>query len=543
MPLKQLARFARTSLGHAALRKIFRADLKIERLETIPDSLRGDVPLDTNVHPGRAPREAASQGLPAPKGQGWAPSAAALVAQYREGRRSPVEVVDRAIAEARRLATLEPSVGPIYEFCEASARAEAEASAARWRAGKPLSFFDGVPWVVKEQTAVKGCARKFGSAYLPPTPQPDDATPVARMRAAGAIVLGTSHSTEFGMTPSGANAKRTMPRNPHDPGYLAGGSSTGSGVAVATGLVPVALGSDGGGSIRIPASINGVFGIKATWGRVSRNGDAAGGSVAHTGPIAGSTTDLAHALEIIGGADPNDPQTYANPRREAGSFVAALSRGVRGMTIGVVDSEWADAPEPVQRAGRAAIHALEKEGAKIVDIRLELAKFAAAIGYVIIAGEARAGLRADFRDHGDEMSEDLQVTLSSLDAFGAVEYLDACRLRSGLRRELANAFTQIDLLALPSAAPASKVSDTDMKTGFLDTKVIDGLCRFMFLGNLSGLPALSAPVGCDNFGLPVGLQLMGDAWDEATLIAAAAHLERIGVAVPRRPRITASILP
>jgi aspartyl-tRNA(Asn)/glutamyl-tRNA(Gln) amidotransferase subunit A len=117
------------------------------------------------------------------------------------------------------------------------------------------------------------------------------------------------------------------------------------------------------------------------------------------------------------------------------------------------------------------------------------------------------------------------------------------RLRTCLRRELAAAFGNIDLLALPSAAtPAAKVSDTDMRTGFLDTKVIDGLCRFMFLGNLTGLPALSAPVGCDNFGLPVGLQLVGDAWDEATIFAAAAHLERIGVAVPRRPRISATIL-
>lgn len=543
LPLKQLARFARTSLGHAALRKIFRADLKIERLETIPDALRGDVPLDTNPHPGRPPRVAASQNLPAPTGQGWAPSAATLAAQYREGRLSPVEIVDRAIAEAKRLATLEPSVGPIYEFCEESAREEARASAARWKEGKPLSFFDGVPWVVKEQTAVKGCARRFGTAYLPPTPMPEDATPVARMRAAGAITLGTTPSTEFGMTPSGANGKRTMPRNPHEPNHLAGGSSTGTGVAVATGLVPVGLGSDGGGSIRIPASINGVFGIKPTWGRVSRYGDAAGGSVAHTGPIACSTTELAHALEIMGGVDATDPQTYGNPRRERGSFVTALSRGVRGMTIGVVESEWSDAPEPVQRAGRAALEELEKEGAVLVDVRLELAKYAAAIGYVIIAGEARAALRADFRDHGEEMSDDLQVTFASLDAFGALEYLDACRLRSGLRRELATAFGAVDLLALPSAAPASKVSDTDMKTGFLDTKVIDGLCRFMFLGNLSGMPALSAPVGCDNYGLPVGLQLMGDAWDEATVFAASAHLERIGVAVPRRPRITASILP
>jgi aspartyl-tRNA(Asn)/glutamyl-tRNA(Gln) amidotransferase subunit A len=141
------------------------------------------------------------------------------------------------------------------------------------------------------------------------------------------------------------------------------------------------------------------------------------------------------------------------------------------------------------------------------------------------------------------MSDDLQVSFAALDAFTAMEYLDTCRLRTGLRREMAHAFLEVDLIALPSTVGvAAKVSDTDMRTGFLDTKVIDGLCRFAFLGNLTGLPAATMPVGCDATGLPVGLQLVGDAWDEATIFAACAHLERVGAAVPRRPRVTANLL-
>lgn len=540
--LRNLARFARTRVGGIALQRVFRTELGIDRLEQLGDDLRGDVPLDTNVHPGRPPRAVPSEGLPAFSAQGWAPSMTALTTAYRTGRVSPREVVRRVFDEARRLAALEPTVGPICEYAEETAMHEAEASEKRWRDGHPR-LFDGVPWAVKEQTAVQGLARRAGTAFVDPSPQPEDATVVGRVRAMGAITIGSTPMTEFGMTPSGANSKRAMPRNPHAVAHLAGGSSTGSGVAVATGLVPFALGADGGGSIRIPASINGVFGIKPTWGRVSRCGDHFVGSVAHVGPIACSTIDLAHALEVMSGHDPRDPQTFAAPRREAGSFVAALSRGVRGLVIGVPESEWADASEPVQRAGRAALSALEKEGALLVPLRLELAQHAAAIGYVIIAGEARAGLRKEWRDHADEMGEDLQVSFSALDAFSALEYLDVCRLRSGLRRELARAFGTIDLLALPSTVSAApKVSDTDMRTGFIDTKVLDGLCRFMFLGNLTGLPALSAPVGCDAVGLPVGLQLVGDAWDEATIFAAAGHLERMGVAIPRRPRITASIL-
>jgi aspartyl-tRNA(Asn)/glutamyl-tRNA(Gln) amidotransferase subunit A len=544
VPLKNLARFARTRVGGIALQRVLRGDLAIDRLESLPDAARGDVPLDTRPHPGRPPREHAGEDLPWPEGA-WGPSVLSLGRLYREGKLSPPDVVRRAFDEAKRLASLEPTVGPICDFADEEAlETEAEAAAQRWREGRPLSALDGMPWAVKEQTALRGLPRRSGTAYADPSPQPRDATAVARVRAAGAIAIGTTPMTELGMTPNGANSKRAMPRNPHATDRLAGGSSTGSGVAVATGLLPFALGADGGGSIRIPSAMNGVFGIKPTWGRVSRSGDTSGGTVAHLGPLAISTVDLAHALEAMSGVDPEDPQTFAAPDRAPGSFVRALGRGVRGMVIGVPESEWADASEPVQRAGRAAIQALEREGAKIVPLSLELAKHAPAIGYVVIACEARAAVRTEWRDHADEMGDDLQVTFASLDAFTAVEYLDVCRLRTGLRREMARTFVEgVDLVAMPSTvSPAARVSDLDMRTGFLDTKVIDALCRFSFLGNLTGLPALSAPVGCDAAGLPVGLQLVGDAWDEATVLAASAHLERIGVAVPRRPRITAEIL-
>jgi aspartyl-tRNA(Asn)/glutamyl-tRNA(Gln) amidotransferase subunit A len=540
--LKNLARFARTRIGGIALQRMFRSDLGIGLLEKLPDSHRADVPLDTRAHAGRAPREHESQDLPWPT-PGWAPTAATITAAYREGRVSPRDVTARVLGEARRLASLTPSVGPVLDYADAAAMDEATESEKRWRAGKPLGPFDGVPWVVKEQTAVRGLPRKGGTSFLDGAGQAKDGTSVARMRDTGAITIGTTHMTEFGMTPSGANPKRMMPRNPHGTDRLAGGSSTGSGVAVATGLVPFALGADGGGSIRIPAAINGVFGIKPTWGRVSRAGDISGGTVAHLGPLAGSTIDLAHALEVMSGHDHDDPQTFAAPQRPRGSFVTALGRGVRGLVIGVPESEWTDASDAVQRAGRTALAALEKEGAKLVPIQLPLAKYAATIGVVVIACEARAGLHKEWRDHADDMGDDLQVTFASLDAFNAIEYLEICRLRTGLRREMAHAFREVDLVALPSTiAPAAKVSDTDMLTGFVDTKVIDQLCRFMFLGNLTGLPAASVPVGCDAAGLPIGLQLMGDAWDEATVIAASAHLERIGAAVTRRPRVTATFL-
>jgi aspartyl-tRNA(Asn)/glutamyl-tRNA(Gln) amidotransferase subunit A len=151
---------------------------------------------------------------------------------------------------------------------EQQALREAEASAERWRKGAPVGPFDGVPTAIKEEMAIRGLPRQGGSDLTDANPMAADCTCVARLRAAGAIVLGQTPMTEFGMSPIGFNPKRSMPRNPHATDRAAGGSSTGTGVAVATGLVPYAMGVDGGGSVRIPASFSGVFGIKPTWGRV-----------------------------------------------------------------------------------------------------------------------------------------------------------------------------------------------------------------------------------------------------------------------------------
>jgi aspartyl-tRNA(Asn)/glutamyl-tRNA(Gln) amidotransferase subunit A len=334
-----------------------------------------------------------------------------------------------------------------------------------------------------------------------------------------------------------------MPRNPHSTDCFAGGSSTGSGVAVATGLVPFAIGADGGGSIRIPAALNGVFGLKPTWGRVSRHGDSSTGSVAHLGPLASSTLDLARSLEAMGPPDARDSQTDGAPPLPHGSLERALSRGVKGLRIGIEEREWRDAARGVSKACEEAVQALERAGAKIVPVQIPLARFAAAIGYVTIGLEALVGLRAEWRDHGSEMGRDLQVTFAALQTLKGVDVVDAMRLRAGLRREAQRAFGEVDLLALPTTAEtAMAVTDAEMETGFTDTMAIDALCRFTFFANLTGLPAGTVPVGKDARGLPIGFQLVGDAWDEAAVLGAMAHLERLGVARVERPPVAVDVL-
>jgi aspartyl-tRNA(Asn)/glutamyl-tRNA(Gln) amidotransferase subunit A len=216
--------------------------------------------------------------------------------------------------------------------------------------------------------------------------------------------------------------------------------------------------------------------------------------------------------------------------------VEALGRGVSGLRIGVAASEWSEATGEVARAGRAALDALAKEGAVLVDVHLDLARHAPAIGYVVISLEA-LGAQLDLFERGAPFNADLALAHAAMTRVPATEHVRALRMRSGLRRELARVFREVDVLALPTTATtAPPVSDAEFDGGFLDALAVDAMCRFNFLANLTGLPAASAPIGVGAGGLPIGLQLVGDAWDEATALAACAHLERLGIAAARRPR-------
>ncbi|MGH7328257.1 MAG: amidase, partial [Polyangiaceae bacterium] len=271
--LRAAAHAARTRAGSSIAYLTFKSDLKIDELAALPEHARADLQLHNRPLAGRPPRSPRSADLPLPKHDSWPPTSAKICAAYTSGTLSPEDAVDRCLQSARDLANRKPSIGPLTHDNGETARKEARASKDRYAKKKALGPLDGVPIVIKEETAVAGLPCRGGTSFFGDEPAEEDATTVARLRAAGAVVIGISVMTEYGMSPLGQNAQRTMPKNPHNPGFVAGGSSTGTGVAVATGLVPTGLGCDGGGSIRIPAANCGVFGIKPTWGRVSRAGD------------------------------------------------------------------------------------------------------------------------------------------------------------------------------------------------------------------------------------------------------------------------------
>jgi aspartyl-tRNA(Asn)/glutamyl-tRNA(Gln) amidotransferase subunit A len=533
--LAALVTAVRKTPARAPLVRLLRAELGIDAARALAPERRGELPFSHAPLRARGDHARPSQNLALP---GGTRGARALFAAYRDGRASPERVVERALDGARELGRRSPPLGPLSGYDDARARAAARSSRERYARGASLGVFDGAPIGVKEEVNVEGYPARLGTRFIAHDRPVADAIAVARLRAAGAIVIGPTPMTEFGLSPLGANVHRRMPRNPHDPARLPGGSSSGSAVAVATGLTPASLGADGGGSIRVPAALCGVFGLKPSYGRIPTTGLGFPGatSVVHLGPIAATSHDLAEFLSIASGRDDGDEASWAAPALEHGELERALGRGVKGLRIGIDEAEWARAADDVTGPAREALDALEREGAELVPVRIELARHAAAIGYLTIGIEAFTGLAEIRARHMDDLSYEVQLLLSGLETFRPDDYLDAQRLRSALRREVAAVLRGVDVLGLPTTGrSAPPVSDDEAKNGFIDPPALDAICRYAFLANLTGLPAGTAPIGFDAQRLPLGLQIIGDAWDEACVLQVLAHLERIGAAESARP--------
>ena len=536
--LGALVTAVRKTPARTPLTRLFRAQLGIDALRALPSEDRAPLPFSHAPLQARKHNQRISEGLALSLPSSWPRSVASFAESYRTGRADPVDVVTRSLSHARRLAGRVPTVGPLCGYDDERALQAAHESARRLAEGNARSEFEGVPIAVKEEIDTRGFVTRMGSNCLRRAPAGADAVAVARLRAAGAIVIGQTPMTEFGLSPLGGNTHRHMPRNPHDPRRLPGGSSSGSAVAVATGTTPLAIGCDGGGSIRIPAALCGVFGLKPTYGRVPQTGHGLPGatSVVHLGPIGSSSQDLASFLEYASGSDAADPASMIAPFSGAGTFTLALGRGVRGLRIGVDEDDWASLADDIAGPGREALDALEREGAVLVGVKLRLARHAAPIGYLTIGVEAFTAMSEIRARHMDELGQDMQLFLAGLETFRPDDYVDAQRIRAALRSELAEALRHVDVIAMPATAvSAPTVSDDEARLGFIDPPLLDAMCRFAFLANVTGVPAGVAPVGSDRNGMPVGLQIVGDAWDEACVLQVLAHLERIGAARVQRP--------
>ena len=471
-------------------------------------------------------------------------TATLLAKQIASGEATAVAVCE---AHLERIMALDPKVSAFNTVTAERALDRARALDDHQRTGKPLGPLHGVPVAIKDNMCTAGVPTTASSKILRGFVPPYSATVVERLEAAGAVMLGKTNLDEFAMGSSTENSALGATKNPWDLERTPGGSSGGSAAAVAGRMVPLALGSDTGGSIRQPAALCGIVGLKPTYGRVSRYGLMAfASSLDQIGPLTCSVADAALAFQVIGGHDGHDAtsSTAAMP-----DLLAALTGEVKGLRIGVPKAflgEGVDAP--VLAAFDEAMKTLAARGATLVDIELPHAGYGIPVYYLIATAEASSNLaRYDGVRYGHRTTIEKDDTLLTMyersrdEGFGAevkrrimlgtyvlsagyddAYYLKAQQVRTLLRRDFEQVFTSVDVVATPTTpTPAFKLGE---KTSDPIQMYLNDI--FTVSANLTVLPAISVPCGFSADRLPIGFQLTGRMFDEATLLRAADVYQR-----------------
>ncbi|MBI5709782.1 MAG: amidase [Candidatus Eisenbacteria bacterium] len=453
-------------------------------------------------------------------------SAAELGRRIARGEVSPVEVVGELLGRIERL---DPGLGSYLLVTGARALDEARAAGTEIAARGARGPLHGVPVALKDLFDTAGVRTTAGSKILADRVPARDAAVVERLRAAGVVLLGKLAMHEFAYGTTTTSPHRGACRNPWDRARVPGGSSGGSGAALAAGLAHLSLGTDTGGSIRIPASACGVVGLKPTFGRVSRRGVIPlAWSLDHVGPMARTVEDAALLLNAIAGPDPEDPWCADVP---AGDFTRDLERGARGLTIGVPERYFFEGLEPdVAAAVRAAVATLGQEGARRTAAEMPHVTEAHTALHAILAAEAGAYHAPWLRTRAEDYGEDVRRALELGHFIPAVEYVNARRMQQIVREEFVAALREADVLVAPSLprTPPAIGEPMSREPG-------RAWNRLMTPANLTGLPAISLPCGFDRAGLPVGLQIIGRPFDEATVLRAARAFERATDWHERRP--------
>ena len=436
-----------------------------------------------------------------------------------------------------RIAQLDGNYASYITVTAERAREDARRADAEIAAGNRRGPLHGVPVAVKDQFDTAGIATTNGSTILAENVPDADATVMARLKAAGTVLLGKLNMSEYA---SGDAFRHPYgrPRNPWDTRRNPGTSSSGSGAATAAFLCATSLGEDTGGSIRGPAAFCGLVGIRPTFGRVSRHGVfGASWSMDTVGPISRTVTDCAHTLAAIAGHDPHDPQTWDAPVPD---YAAALDGNIAGLKLGIVTERvHTDANDPeVRDAVIAATEVLGGLGAEVREISLPLIVNSSEISYAIISSDA-AMLNWDIisTERLRELDHNNQVRLLMGSVIPAKAYQKAMRLRDALRSQIIAALDDVDALIMPaSSVPATPIPESaglgtkaDVIAGF------KGRRGFTAPFNLANLPALSINCGFTASGLPIGLQIAGRAFDETTLFRLAYAYEQATDWGERRP--------
>ena len=473
-----------------------------------------------------------------------------LTEAFRRGETTPTAATQEYL---RRIEAVDGRVGAYLTVTRDEALAAAAKADQRYRDGRPLGPLDGAPITHKDVLCTRGVRTTAGSKILEKFVPPYDATVVARLAAAGAVMLGKTNMDEFAMGSSTEYSAFHPTRNPWDLSRVPGGSSGGPAAAVAAGLAAGGLGTDTGGSIRQPAAFCGTVGLKPTYGRVSRYGVVAfASSLDQVGPFGQDVMDTALLLGAIAGKDPYDATSLDEPVPD---YSASLRQGVKGLKLGIPDEYFIDGMDAdVERAVRAAIDVLRGLGATIERVSLPTTKHGLAVYYIIAPAEAASnlarydgvkyGLRApggkDLIDmygrtraagFGPEVKRRVMLGTYALSAgYYDAYYGRAQKVRTVVRREFEQAFARVDAIVAPTTPNVAFTlgEKQDPLSMYLNDV-------FTLPANLAGLPGVSVRCGFSAAGLPIGLQLIGRPLAEATILRAAYAYEQATDWLKRKP--------
>jgi aspartyl-tRNA(Asn)/glutamyl-tRNA(Gln) amidotransferase subunit A len=469
-----------------------------------------------------------SAARPAPRsGPGGDPDSPAalpateLLARYASGDLSPVEATDAVLD---RIAADDPALNAFCQVHADEARAQARASEERWRRGEPQGRLDGVPTSVKDVMLTRGWPTLRGSTTTDPDqPWTEDSPVVARLREDGAVFVGKTTTPEIAWKGVTDSPLHGVTRNPWNPATTPGGSSGGAAAAVAAGMGPLATGTDGGGSVRIPASFSGVFALKPTWGLVPHYPASAFGSLAHSGPMTRTVGDAALMLDVITGPDARDWAALAQPRD---GFAAALDRPVRGLRVAFSPDLGRVSVDPeVARVVAEAVTAFEEAGAVVEQADPGLPDCLDDFHVLWFTGAAKATERLD-DDQRARLDPGLREIIEQGLTYSAQDYLTAMATRMAMGERMGRFHAEYDLLVTPTMPIAAFEAGREVPEGSTARRWTDW-AGFSYPFNMTQQPAASVPCGFTSAGLPVGLQVVGPRHSDALVLAACRALERL----------------
>jgi aspartyl-tRNA(Asn)/glutamyl-tRNA(Gln) amidotransferase subunit A len=452
-------------------------------------------------------------------------------AALRAKQVSSVELVKQSFA---RIDRLNPKLNAFMTLVEEQALQQAAERDAELARGADRGPFHGVPIGHKDLFLTKGVRTTSGSKILANYIPDHDAAAVEKLAAAGAVMVGKTGMHELAYGVSSTNPHYGAVRNPWDTDRIPGGSSGGSGAAVASGMVPMATGSDTGGSIRVPASYCGTAGLKPTYGRVSRFGALPlGFSLDHVGPLTMTVRDLAVTLNVIAGYDSRDD---ASSRRPVPDYVPPTAVSIRGIRVGLPENYYFDRLDgEVESAVRAMFRTAGELGAQIVPVRVPDIAALNVAATIILFSEAPAALEP-YLDQRENFGADVLLRLDQGRLVSATDYVNAQRIRRMLIADFADLWKKVDCLFTPTTPiPAPKIGAKTVTIGGVEEDVRVATTWYMRGINALGAPALSMPCGWNREGLPLGLQIVGPPFDEQRLLEIGAALEDASDFHTRRP--------